>query len=131
MEMKATSEIVVNLGLDKNGRVQKYVTNTCARYMDKYVPYGQGLLRKTILLNEPDAVTYVQKYAHYLYKGILYVDPETGSSFAKYGVTKVPTDRQLKYHTAGTGSYWDKKMMSAEGDKMISEVQKYIDRGGK
>jgi hypothetical protein len=61
----------------------------------------------------------------------LYVDPDTGSSYARKNVAKVPTGKPLHYHTAGTGSNWDKKMWTAEGQDVVKEVQDYIDRGCK
>ena len=37
----------------------------------------------------------------------------------------------VNYTTPGTGSYWDKRMVSAEMQDVVKEVQDYIDRGGK
>lgn len=126
--MLPTSVIKADLGIEKNGKVQKYFTKRVADYMDKYVPLGDtGLLRNTIEIGD-NYVLFKSNYAHYLYKGILYVDAETGSSYARKDTKKVPTSINLKYHTAGTGSYWDKKMMSAEGDDLVKEVENYIRR---
>jgi hypothetical protein len=111
-------------------KAQKYFTNACHRYMDKYVPYRDGPLRNNVTIGD-DFVRYNSLYAHYQYVGELYVDPETGSSYARKNVAKVPTGKNLKYHTAGTGSRWDRKMWSAEGQNVVEEVQQYIDRGCK
>ena len=124
MEMKPTSQIKLRLGIEKNGRVQKYLIKRTADYMDKYVPMRDGMLRANIEVG-PDYVIYKSPYAHYQYKGILYVDPDTGSSWATKGSTKVPTSKKLN-HVAGTGSNWDKRMMTAEGDDLVAEIQKYI-----
>lgn len=130
VELQPTSVIKARLGIEPNGRVQKFFTNTCHRYMDKYVPYGTGLLRNNVTIGD-DYVQYNSLYAHYMYEGELYVDPNTGSSYAEKNAVKVPTGKPLRYHTAGTGSHWDKKMWSAEGQDVLKEVQDYIDRGGK
>ena len=45
-----------------------------------------------------------------------------------HGVAKTPTDRDLK-HSGITTSYWDKKMVSAEMQDVIKEVQEYVNRG--
>lgn len=29
----------------------------------------------------------------------------------------------------GTGTYWDKKMWTAEGEDVVREVQEYVNRG--
>jgi hypothetical protein len=130
VKMKPTSTIKARLGLSPNGKVQRFLTNTCYKHMDRYVPYKEGDLRSTVDI-KADSITYEMPYAHYQYEGILYVDPDTGSSWARKDVTKVSTDKSLQYHTPGTGHHWDKRMWSAEKEKVISEVQSYINRGGK
>lgn len=57
-----------------------------------------------------------------------YYDPDYGF-WSKPGVAKTPTKKNLNYHTPGTGSYWDKKMVSAEMNDVIKEVQEYVNRG--
>lgn len=110
VRIKPTSQIKARLGLEPNGRVQKYFTNTCYRYMDKYVPYREGNLR-TIVDVQDDVIIYESPYAKYQY----------------YGVSK--TGKPLEYRTAGTGNYWDRKMVSAEIKDVVKEVQDFI--GGK
>lgn len=127
LKMKPTSTIKAELGINPNGRVQKYFTHRCRVHMDKFVPYRKGNLRK-IVFEGDNYISYNSPYAHYVYEGILYVDPETGSSWARKDVTKVPTGKELVYHTAGTGPHWDKLMWSAEKDQVIQEVQDFIRR---
>jgi len=129
VKMKPTS--VIKARVLGNGRAQQHLTNLVARYNDKYVPYGDtGLLRINIEIGK-NYVLYKSGYAHYIYKSILFVDPITRSSWASKDVKKVPTSTKLKYHTAGTGSHWDKNMMSAEGKDLTKELNGYIDRGCK
>lgn len=128
VEMKPIGVIKARiLGGDK---AQQFFTNTCYRYMNDYVPYQDGTLRTNTTIGT-DFVRYNSLYAHYMYKGILYVDPKTRSSYARKNVAKVPTSKSLHYHTAGTGAFWDKRMWSAEDKDVIAEVQNYIDRGCK
>ena len=110
VKLKPTSEIKARLGLEPNGIVQKFFTNTCYKHMDKYVPYREGNLRTNVDIQD-DSITYESPYAHYQYKGI-----------SKSG-------KPLNYRTPGTGSYWDKRMVSAEIQDVVKEVQDYI--GGK
>lgn len=130
VKMKPTSEIKARIGINSGGRVQKYMTKRAADYMDKYVPFRDGILRTNVEIGD-DYILYKSEYAHYQYKGILYVDPETGSSYARKDTEKEATSTPLNYHTAGTGSHWDKKMMTAERDKFIKEIEKYANSGGK
>ena len=48
VNLKPTSEIKARLGLDPNGRVQSFFTNTCYKHMDKYVPMDEGNLRTNV-----------------------------------------------------------------------------------
>lgn len=66
--LKPISEIKANLGIEPNGRVQKFFTNTCYRYMDKYVPRDTGALRQVVNI-QSDSITYQSPYAHAQYVG--------------------------------------------------------------
>lgn len=112
VQLKPTSQIKARLGLEPNGRVQKFFTNSCYKHMDKYVPMREGNLR-TIVDIEDTSITYESPYARYQYYGMR----EDGSHVVN------------NYTTPGTGTYWDKRMVSAEIDDVVKEVQDYI--GGK
>lgn len=112
--MKPTSQIKARLGLEPNGRVQAFFTQTCYNHMDKYVPQRDGNLR-TIVDIQPSSITYEQGYASYQYKGVR----EDG------------THKVQNYTTPGTGPYWDKRMVSAEMKQVVKEVQDFVDKGGK
>ncbi|MBO7079512.1 MAG: capsid protein [Bacilli bacterium] len=103
--------IKISLGLDTNGDVQKFLVNTCYKHMDKYVPKREGNLR-TIVTFDNTGVTYEMPYARYQY----------------YGEREDGTHQVHNYTTPGTGPYWDERMMSAEREKIIREVQRYIRR---
>lgn len=114
VEIKPTSEIKARLGLEPNGRVQKFFTNTCYKKMDKYVPKDNGDLRTNVDI-QPDSITYEMPYARYQY----------------FGIRQDGTHVVMNYTTPGTGPYWDELMWTAEGDSIVKQVQKEIDRGGK
>lgn len=105
-------EIKKKLGLEPNGKVQKYFTNTCYRYMDKYVPKDTGNLREIVTLTN-DSITYEQGYAEAQYYGIVNGHPV------------------VNYTTPGTGPYWDERMVSAEADDVVKEVQDYVNKEAK
>lgn len=113
VKMQPVSVIKANLGIEANGRVQKFFQNTCYKHMDKYVPADQYDLRTNVDLSNPIQIVYESPYAHAQYIGIV-----NGSEVKNYT-------------TPGTGPYWDKKMVSAEIQDVIKEVQNYVNRGGK
>ena len=108
IKMLPTSVIKANLGIQPNGPVHKFFTNSCYKHMDKYVPKRDGDLR-TVVDIETNRITYEMPYAHAQYVG-----------FTKGPVTH--------YTTPGTGPYWDRRMWSAEKQVVIDEVQNYIRR---
>lgn len=112
IKMQPTSVIKTNLGINPNGRVQKFFTNTCYKHMNKYVPKRDDNLR-TIVDIKSKSIVYESPYARYQYYGVR----EDGTHVVKH------------YTTPGTGPYWDKRMVSAEMQDVIKEVQDYI--GGK
>lgn len=100
------------LKIDEDGPVQAFLTETCYKYMDKYVPQDIGNLR-TIVDIDNHSITYESPYASYQY----------------YGERKDGSHKVENYTTPGTGPYWDKEMISAEIDDVVNEVQKYISGG--
>lgn len=112
VKIQPTSIIKANLGIEPNGRVQKFFTNTCYRYMDKYVPKDNGLLREIVTIDS-NSITYEQEYAYAQYIG------------------EVNGGKVVNYTTPGTGPYWDERMKSVDMQNVVAEVQDFIDRGGK
>ena len=113
-KIKPTSVIKANLGIEPNGKVQKFFTNTCYRYMDKYVPKDNGILRENVTIDS-NSITYEQEYASYQY----------------YGERKDGSHKVTNYTTPGTGPYWDERMKSADMQNVVAEVQNFINKGGK
>ena len=111
VKLNPTSQIKARLGIEPNGRVQKYFTKRCADYMDKYVPMDKGNLRGEIDI-QSNYIEYEMPYARYQY----------------YGVREDGTHEVKNYTTPGTGTYWDKRMVSAEMNDLVEEVQDYIRR---
>lgn len=122
VKIKPTSVIKARLGINPDGRVQKYFTKRCADYMDKYVPFDEGILAQYRI--EDNFIIYGDNgsnpYAKYQYYGM-----------RQDGTHQInPDKRDRSKHPLAT-SYWDKKMVSAEIQDLVKEVQDYINRGGK
>ena len=66
--LKPVSEIKINLGIEPNGKVQRFFTDTCYRHMDKYVPMDNNILRRVVDI-KADSITYESPYAHAQYVG--------------------------------------------------------------
>lgn len=136
VDFEPISTIEVKLGIEPNGRVQRYLQNQCYRYMDKYVPRQDGNLRKNVDLSNPEYIIYESPYAHYMYEGKVmapsYPIKKNGVVVGFYspkGKRKHYTGKKIKYKTPGTGDHWDEKMRNNDMTKLVESVQKYVERG--
>lgn len=140
INMQPISKIKAQLGIEPNGKVQKFFTNTCYRYMSPFVPGGvSSHLNQNVTLTDT-YIDYNSPDAHYHYIGKLYVDPkyEKGAFYSpdygywsRPGITKIPTVKNLTYHTPGTGAFWDKRAWTSKGKEIEKETQQFVDRGCK
>lgn len=92
-------KIVNKFNMQDGGSAQLFLANECFRRMTKYVPKDTGLLSTTVTVR-PGSVTYEQPYAH-----------------RQYTTNK---GKGLR------GKYWDQKMLSAEKQLLVSDVEKYV-----
>ena len=119
-----------------NSNTLLFMANEAKRFMDPYVRASNLVLAKNVsLYSEGDygVVEYRSPYAHYQYKGVLYVSSKTGSPWAREGEYKVSTGKSLKHstfkHPLAT-SEWDKAMKKTRGSDLARAVQRYINGGG-
>lgn len=121
MAKKLSSLVFLDIGLVPDGKLQKFMTATVAKHMDKYVPFREGNLARTVIIDgqptdnvKTDKIIYEQPYASYVYKGL-----------SKYG-------KELTYSRARhseAGPYWDERCMTAEKDTIMREITNAIKRG--
>lgn len=129
LTMPSFDEEIKDQGFNRTGDVQQYATQRAEFRMRRHVPKGDtGLLGDNVKIGD-DYVEYESEYSRYQYFGILYVDPETGSSYARKDVKKVPTGINLNYSGAPQrGAFWDEKMIADQGDQYFEDIQDYVDK---
>lgn len=103
--------IVKKLKWDESGEARAFLTETCYKAMDKYVPKRNGDLRTVVDLRT-NSITYQSPYAEYQY----------------YGERADGSHQVQNYTTPGTGPYWDERMISADMDSVIEKVQERYGR---
>ena len=96
-----------------------------------YVPFLTGSLdERTQVVG--DSVIYPGPYARFLYYGKSMVDPETGSTYAPKGGTKVLTDKNLvftKYFHNQAQSHWFEASKAENLDKWLRVADKAVKNG--
>lgn len=110
VDMSDFKQATKDLGLNEAGAVQQYATKRAAERMDKYVPFRGGVLKGDITV-EDTQITYKQEYARPMYFGI----SSAGNPIQYNGAPQ-------------RGAFWDEKMIAAEGDEWVAEVQEYSDK---
>lgn len=93
-----------------------------------FVPFRNGSLdtRTRVVDN---MVIYPGPYAQFLYYGKVMVDPETGSTFAPLGGTKIVTDKNLVFSKSGHAqaqAFWFEAAKSENLDKWIRIAEKAV-----
>lgn len=132
-------DIVKSIGLNENGKVQKYIDNFVLNHCKPYIPgkhiHDAGVIATKIgsgrvIWDSPDA--------NYLYEGKLMVDPITlkGAFYSPdYGywsrpnMPKIidPAKRTLNYHGGGLkGVKWFDRMIDNEMDDLLNGIIKII-----
>lgn len=114
MPVKITDpkKVILDLGLEPDGKAMKFLTSTIVKHTDKYVPMRTGTLAKTVSTAD-NKIIYEQEYASYVYTG------KRRGKDINYRIDK----------HAYAGPYWVERMMSAEGETVQKEIQNYLDRG--
>ncbi len=110
IKIDPASKILLKRSLQKGGKVQKFFTHEVRRRCDKYVPFRDGPLKNTAVEQE-DRILYNTPYAAKQY----YNNGGNGQDGMSSGGLR--------------GKLWDKRMMAAEGDKVVEAVADYA--GGK
>lgn len=135
-KMLPTSEVLRRHKLQEDGPVQALIDSECMRYMNDYMPRRQAgelehMMAIATVIGSGEIDT-PGPYAHYLYEGILFVDPETGSSWAKKNAIKVKTEKELTYAGAPMrGKKWFDRMIADHKDDILKAAQALVDRGGR
>ena len=129
VKMNSTNKILKDHGLNKDGRVTRFLRDDADRLMNPFIPMDNGMLRRNKTYPSNHEIKYTSLYAKYPYYGKLMLT-KNGSAWAKFGEKKVLTSKNLKYHTSGTGPKWDKLMMQRRKNDLIKDVQNYINLGG-
>ena len=112
--LNSFSSIEKRLGVQENGPMQKYLATRVKERMNAtYVPEDTQTLIDSSFITDDCSIVYPQKYASYQY----------------YGQREDGTHKVKHYTKPGTGPYWEKRMLSAEGKDLEQDIQDYI--GGK
>lgn len=94
------------------------------------MPIRDGRLRQ-LSHTELDGrrVVFPGPYARFQWGGLVMVDPETGSPWARKGVKKVLTDRPLTYGDPNATDHWTDEAWARDGDAILRKVAEILEGG--
>lgn len=132
--------MALKFNIDSSGmdEVKEAIANACSKaehelavQIEKdtapFVPMRTGSLReRTRVIG--NTIVYPGPYARYLYYGKLYVDPLTGSAYARKGVTKIPAtpEKDLTYWRKETRSHWFEASKAKNLKKWVRNAEKAV-----
>lgn len=99
---------------------------------EPFVPMLTGSLKNRARV-DGNTIIYPGPYARFLYYGKVMVDPNTGSTWAPMGETKVVTDRDLVFTTdfhPQAQSHWFEAAKAQNEDKWLRVAQKAVEHFG-
>jgi len=110
--------------------LQKFWDNMLLTDINNYVFTDTGTLRQSSTINTvigSGELVWKTPYARFLYNGLVMIDPDTGSPFARQGVSKVTTERELTSQAGGiTGAHWADRAANDLMDTWIANSQAWI-----
>ena len=110
VQIQSTIEIETSLGIQEGGYWHKRLAEKCKDHMNRFVPKDSGILRRTAFIENNTTIVYPQRYAEYQYKGMR----NDGTHVIK------------KWSEPGSGPYWDKRMVSADMEQIVNDLNKEI-----
>lgn len=142
LHLPSAAQLIVAKGLSRDGDVQRFHTKNVLQRIKRYMPFVSGATYKLTVLqtdiNKPEIVLEAP-HANYIFRGKKMIDPRINASGfltpegwrSRKGSVKVLTNEPLNYNRTknpAAGPRWDKAVVAAEGDAMVSDLQKYINR---
>ena len=94
-------------------------------YMVQYMPMDTGALINTVRARSAALAGHCQlyvatpPYGPFLYHGVVMVDSQTGSPWARKGAKKVVTAKPLTYSNPKAKPYWDQETIKNHKDQLI------------
>lgn len=133
IETKPLQTIYRSLGLEEQGKVQKFLDKTVAENLQKYVSFKSGTQLKSI----PIASNYGSgkviinvPYARFQAEGKVMVGVKSRSPWARSGERKVVTSKDLKYHSDKLrGKHPFERMKADKGQSILNQTANYARRG--
>lgn len=90
-----------------------------------FMPMKTGsLIQRSHIEDDGKQVVFPGPYGRFQYGGLVMVDPETGSPWARKGAKKVLTNRPLRYSNPNATPEWFNTAKERNGEYWLNEVKR-------
>ena len=116
-------------------KAQFWLDGQIMRDMEPYMPHNTSAFinvttgQSAALQGTGRVVAAAGPSGRFLYEGLVMVDPETNSPWARKGAKKVVTDRPLNYSNPKAEPHWFDVAEKKEGKEWVKEVKKIAGGG--
>lgn len=134
--LPSVEQMIKDCGLNKGGKVQKYIDQFILEQSEPYIPHDVGELvasgsRSTQIGS--GLIIWDTPYAHYMHEGRLMISPTTGSSWAKKDEQKIYAEpsKTLVYHSGDSNrkDHWTDRFLIDKKDELIKNCEKLANGG--
>lgn len=118
--------------LKQNGqKAQYWLDSQIMTDMMPLMPMDTGsfinatLAQSQALAGTGEVIAGIGPMGRFLYEGLVMIDPETGSPFARPGAKKVVTDRPLTFQRGGAVAHWFEEAKTIHLQDWVKGVAKF------
>lgn len=135
LEFKLKLDINTKKLKENQGKAQYWLDSQVMTDMMPLMPMDTGsfinatLAQSQALAGSGVVIAGIGPMGRFLYEGLVMVDPETGSPFARAGVKKVVTERPLQFARASAVDHWFEVAKQNHLSEWVKGVAKFY--GGK
>ena len=132
VKLKNLRTLYRELGLEEQGKVQKFLDKTVVENLQKYVSRDSGTQEKSIPIASnygSGKVTINVPYARFQAEGKVMVGIKSRRAWAKLGERKVVINKNLKYHGGALrGSHPFERMKADKRESILNQTAHYARR---
>lgn len=118
-------------------KAQYALDSTFLNYMIQYMPMDTGALinevraRSAAVAGKGEVYVATPPYGVFQWNGVVMVDPQTNSPWARKGAKKVVTSKPLKYSNPRAVAHWDQETIQRHGQQIIEAAKKAFSQSKK
>lgn len=115
LQMHSPARIMRRLGINAQGKVQRFHTANIKRRIVEYMPYRTGNTIKIMENQSPISEPYINVFTPYAKD--IYTGVRDDGSRIRHWTTG---------HNPKAGPYWDRRLMQERGAAIRADLQRYI-----